>query len=188
MAINKKLIHFKKEASFKPELDSGNILQTSIVFIQDTKKIWTHGQYYNCDDSTILEKINSLTKNDVGLGNVDNTSDTNKPVSTAQAAAIKVVQDDLTSHKNNETNPHKVTKSQVGLGNVDNTSDLDKPISTATQNALTQIDQNLTQETKERISADDTKVDKIAGKGLSTNDFTDEYKGILDNPWGITIK
>lgn len=140
MAINKKLIHFKKEASFKPELDSGNILQTSIVFIQDTKKIWTHGQYYNYDDSAILEKIKSLTKNDVGLSNVDNTSDTNKPVSTAQAAAIKVVQDDLA------------------------------------------------QEIKERISADDTKVDKITGKGLSTNDFTDEYKGILDNPWGITIK
>jgi hypothetical protein len=29
-----------------------------------------------------------LTKNDVGLGNVDNTSDANKPVSAAQAAAI----------------------------------------------------------------------------------------------------
>ena len=28
------------------------------------------------------------TKNDVGLGNVDNTSDANKPVSTAQADAI----------------------------------------------------------------------------------------------------
>ena len=154
MAINKKLIHFKKEASFKPELDSGNILQTSIVFIQDTKKIWTHGQYYNYDDSTILEKINSLTKNDVGLNNVDNTSDTNKPVSTAQAAAIKVVQDDLTSHKNNETNPHKVTKSQVGLGNVDNTSDLNKPISTATQEVLTHLDQNLAQETSNRQAED----------------------------------
>jgi hypothetical protein len=30
----------------------------------------------------------SLDKSDVGLGNVDNTSDANKPVSTAQAAAI----------------------------------------------------------------------------------------------------
>lgn len=34
-----------------------------------------------------------VTKNDVGLGNVDNTSDANKPVSTAQASAIKAVQD-----------------------------------------------------------------------------------------------
>lgn len=34
----------------------------------------------------------------------------------------------------------------------------------------------------------DTKVDKVEGKGLSTNDSTDEYKGILDNPWGETIE
>lgn len=34
-----------------------------------------------------------VTKTDVGLGNVDNTSDANKPVSTAQASAIKAVQD-----------------------------------------------------------------------------------------------
>lgn len=32
--------------------------------------------------------INQITKASIGLGNVDNTSDTNKPVSTAQAAAI----------------------------------------------------------------------------------------------------
>lgn len=34
-----------------------------------------------------------LTQNDVGLNNVDNTSDADKPVSTAQASAIKSVQD-----------------------------------------------------------------------------------------------
>jgi len=59
-----------------------------------------------------------------------------------------------------------VTKDEVGLGNVDNTADLDKPISTATQTAL-----NL-------------KVDKVAGKGLSTNDYTNTEKtkltGIAD--------
>ena len=45
-------------------------------------------------------------------------------------------------------------KASVGLTNVDNTSDALKPISTPTQTAL------------------DTKVDKVAGKGLSTNDYT----------------
>ena len=34
----------------------------------------------------------ALVKGDVGLGNVDNTSDANKPVSTAQAAAISAAQ------------------------------------------------------------------------------------------------
>ena len=56
-----------------------------------------------------------------------------------------------------------ITPTNIGLGNVDNTSDLSKPISTATQKAL------------------DEKVDKIAGKGLSTEDFTGAYKTVLDN-------
>lgn len=78
----------------------------------------------------------NVTATQIGLGNVENTSDADKPVSTAQAAAIKVVQDDITAHKNNKSNPHAVTKAQVGLGNVDNTSDANKPVSTAQQAAL----------------------------------------------------
>ncbi len=95
-----------------------------------------------------------LTKADVGLGNVDNTSDANKPISTATQAALNgkantththAVADvtglqstlgTLTSHTGNTSNPHGVTKVQVGLGNVDNTSDANKPISSATQAAL----------------------------------------------------
>ena len=38
----------------------------------------------------------AITKDEVGLGNVDNTSDVNKPVSTAQATAIALKQDTLT--------------------------------------------------------------------------------------------
>lgn len=41
----------------------------------------------------------TLVKADVGLDKVDNTADTDKPVSTKQAAAIKVVQDDLNTFK-----------------------------------------------------------------------------------------
>ena len=44
MAINKKLIHFKTKAAFEAQLN--NILNTSIVFIQDANLIWTHGTYY----------------------------------------------------------------------------------------------------------------------------------------------
>lgn len=49
---------------------------------------------------------------------------------------LTLIKDSISSHVNNEENPHKVTKVQVGLGNVDNTSDINKPVSTATQNAL----------------------------------------------------
>lgn len=77
-----------------------------------------------------------LDKADIGLGNVDNTSDMDKPVSTAQQNAIDEVDSTITNHIADKNNPHNVTKTQVGLGNVDNTSDLNKPISTATQEAL----------------------------------------------------
>lgn len=171
MAINKKLIHFKKEASFKPELDSGNILQTSIVFIQDTKKIWTHGQYYNYDDSTILEKINSLTKNDVGLGNVDNTSDTNKPVSTAQAAAIKVVQDDLTQ----EISDRQTEDSEIKTSITTEISERKAADAKTLSDAKSYTDETVLKETTARTDADTAldekklnKSDVIQDPGQST--------------------
>lgn len=70
-----------------------------------------------------------ITATHVGLGNVDNTSDVNKPVSTAQQTALNL--------KANLASPTftgtvaGITASMVGLGNVDNTSDASKPVSTA---------------------------------------------------------
>lgn len=80
----------------------------------------------------------TLVKADVGLGAVDNTSDSAKPVSTAQAAAIGAKADSsaLAAHTGNTSNPHNVTKAQVGLGSVDNTADSAKPVSTAQATAI----------------------------------------------------
>lgn len=132
----------------------------------------------------------NITKANIGLGNVDNTSDANKPISTATQTALdgkvdKETGKSLTSNdftdallaklngiesgaqvntvtgvKGNSESTYRtgninITKANIGLGNVDNTSDVNKPISTATQTAL------------------DNKVDKVTGKGLSSNDFTD---------------
>lgn len=47
-----------------------------------------------------------LDKTDIDLENVDNTSDVNKPVSTAQAAADAVIQTELTAHKASDLDPH----------------------------------------------------------------------------------
>ena len=47
MAIQKKLIHFKSLSKFQEALRGDQILDTSIVFIQDAKLIWTHGTYYS---------------------------------------------------------------------------------------------------------------------------------------------
>lgn len=99
----------------------------------------------NGTPQTIEDKTAKIVvdKSTVGLSNVDNTSDKNKPISTEQATAIADAkkagtdaQTNLTAHINDKENPHEVTKAQVGLGDVDNTSDVNKPISTATQTAL----------------------------------------------------
>lgn len=47
------------------------------------------------DHTTRKDNPHGVTKAQVGLGNVDNTSDASKPVSTAQAAAIAAVRNDL---------------------------------------------------------------------------------------------
>lgn len=76
-------------------------------------------------DSHIANKSNphGVTKAQVGLGNVNNTSDADKPVSTAQATAIADAkaagtnaQTNLTTHMQNMSNPHGVTRDQLGLG------------------------------------------------------------------------
>lgn len=71
-------------------------------------------------------------------------------------------QSNLNAHIGNTQNPHNVTKAQLKLGNVDNTSDKDKPVSDATQLALNK------------------KVDKVDGKSLTSNDFTNTLKTKLD--------
>lgn len=59
---------------------------------------------------------------------------------------------------NGKTGVVVLAKADIGLGNVDNTSDASKPVSTEQQTAL------------------DTKVDKVTGKQLSTEDYTSAEK------------
>lgn len=121
------------------------------------------------------ETLYTLVQNATALqSNVllkDNTEPYN-PTSLYHPATLKYVDDSLAvvqldlstqirAHANNVTNPHNVTKAQVGLGNVDNTKDLDKPLSTAAQAALS------------------LKVDKVEGKSLSTNDYTNADKAAI---------
>lgn len=87
--------------------------------------------------SNLSDLTNAATaRTNLSLGNVDNVSDANKPVSTAQAAADAIISAALAAHAALTNNPHAVTKTQVGLGNASNTSDANKPVSTAQQAAL----------------------------------------------------
>lgn len=112
---------------------------------------------YRWSGTTFIEISKSLS-----LGETETTA--------YSGAKGKKNADDIAAHKAATNNPHNVTKGQIGLGNVDNTSDKDKPVSDAAKALF------------------NTKVDKVTGKSLSTNDFTNTYKDILDNPWGETIE
>ena len=114
---------------------------------------------------SVAPRAHSHTPADIGLGNVDNTSDANKPVSGPTATAIANA---LQAHVN-ATNPHEqyattaqvtqivtaqtgglapvqsvngrqgavtITKADIGLGNVANLSPADMPVSAAVAAAL----------------------------------------------------
>lgn len=87
-------------------------------------------------DTTITNNLNahinnksnphSVTKAQVGLGNVQNLAPADMPVSTAQATAIAdakaagtKAQTDLSTHANRKDNPHNVTRAQLGLATTD---------------------------------------------------------------------
>ena len=131
---------------------------------------WDGFKYVEVSDSdNVTEAIDNhikdfnnphkVTAEQIGLGNVDNTSDADKPISSAVQEALDAVNKEVSEHKADKNNPHEVTKAQVGLGNVDNTADLDKPVSNATQ--------ELVDNTKKEL---DTKIDN------HTSDFNNPHK------------
>jgi hypothetical protein len=85
--------------------------------------------HYLPNASGTIALTSDITKDAVGLGNVNNTSDANKPISTATQTAL-----DLKAPINNPTFTGTVggiTKSMVGLGSVDNTADASKTFTAA---------------------------------------------------------
>jgi cell division protein FtsL len=92
---------------------------------------------------TDAKVANGISPTKVGLGNVNNTSDLLKPISTATQVALDAKANNTAlSLKAPIDSPtftgtiSGITKAMVGLGNIDNTTDLLKPISNATQSAL----------------------------------------------------
>ena len=96
----------------------------------------------------------TLTKTDIGLDNIDNTSDDDKPISTATQTALDSKVDKVEGKGLSQEDFTTELKSKLdGLSNYD-----DSTITEALSN----------------------KVDKISGKGLSTNDYTTEEKAKLE--------
>lgn len=146
-----------KQASDQDLTDIAALTPTNNDVLQRKAGAWT-----NRTPAQVKTDL-SLVKGDVGLGNVDNTADSAKPVSTAQQTALDL-KAPLASPAFTGT-PTGITKSHVGLGNVDNTADSAKPVSTAQQTALDgkqPLDTDLTQISGITSSNDDI-IQKKAG-------------------------
>lgn len=89
------------------------------------------------------------TKSDVSLGNADDTSDTNKPISTATQNALNLKEGTVAAgaasqYYRGDKSWQTMDKAAVGLSDVDDTSDADKPVSSAAQTALDAKQANIT--------------------------------------------
>jgi hypothetical protein len=134
-------------------------IQTQINGKEATITATTSADYYRGDKT-----FATLNKTAVGLANVDNTSDANKPVSSATQTALNLKENTITAttsadYYRGDKTFATLNKSAVGLGNVDNTSDANKPVSTAQQTAL------------------DTKTNKL----ITTNRQTASYTLVLSD-------
>lgn len=123
--INNKLIHFKSKSDFnsryRETTDGGNtygdFLGTSIVFIQDAKQIWTHGQFYDANETTLASL--GITATAEELNYMDGVTSNVQTQLNGKAA---------TSHNHNASNinagtldiariPTGTSASTVALGN-----------------------------------------------------------------------
>ena len=190
--------------------------------------------------TTNTSNPHNVTKTQIGLGNVDNTSDLNKPISTATQSALNNKVDKVEG-KGLSTEDYTTAEKEklATLNNYNDTevkadiSKLQSDVSTAKENIstlqedVTGVEGNVSTLTQSVSTLDTTvdglntkvegletdvtelqgtvsdvkgtvgtlqtnlnnKVDKVQGKGLSTNDFTNAYKTKLDglNNYNDTI-
>lgn len=110
MAINKKLIHFQTMANFEAQLSAGNILDTSIVFIKDAKKIWTHGEFYDCSDVDTSHLLKREEAKNVIQGIYDLLASHNKELKFFAVETVTVKVDNV----DHVCNPNEITTVFVG--------------------------------------------------------------------------
>ena len=113
-------------------------------------------------------KISEMTPVEAVTGTEIIPCVTDEPKKNKSVTISQIREGMVTGVKGNDESSYRkgnvnITKENIGLSKVDNTSDAEKPVSDPQKTAL------------------DKKVDKVEGKSLSTNDFTDIDKQFLDS-------
>jgi hypothetical protein len=129
----------------------------------------------NIESPTFTGTVSGITKAMVGLGNVDNTSDLNKPISTATQAALdlKANASDVTTALALKANTADVN---TALALKANTTDVNTALALKANTSDVTEALNLKANAADVIKSLATKVDKVTGKELSTNDYTTAEK------------
>jgi hypothetical protein len=99
-------------------IDDADVLPIVDASVSTTKKINVSQVKALAPVQSVASKTGAVTlvKGDVGLGNVDNTADADKPVSTATQTALNAKQDTLVSGTNIKT---VNSTSLLGSGNIE---------------------------------------------------------------------
>ena len=106
----------------------------------------------------------TLTKSNIGLGNVDNTSDANKPISSDTQTALNLKVDKVDGKDLSSEDYSTAEKAKLAAISGDNTGDQDLSGYATTSTVTTGLA---------------TKVDKVTGKDLSSEDYTTAEKAKL---------
>lgn len=162
MAIKKKFIHFKKKESFQRELDAGNILNTSIVFIADAKQIYLNGTYFS--ENTLFNLSELL----------DNISGELKETDTVNEAVIK-----LYKMLSNDTDIIKVLVQEINDLETNITERLDTTDEVVAA-ALTNLNQTLEGLNIEPYTLPVASSNTLGGVKSSLDYYNTEYSTVVN--------
>jgi hypothetical protein len=112
----------------------------------------------------------AAARTNLGLGNVDNTADVNKPVSSATQNALDSKVDKATGKQLSTNDFSTEEKTKLAAITGTNTGDQDLSAYATTKQLATKASAS------DVITSLASKVDKEVGKGLSSNDYTTEEK------------
>lgn len=148
---------YKTKDSFVKKLQTDEVDPESIVFIEDTKEIWANNNYY----PNIPDISNLVTKQELE-SKIDKEEGKSLVADSEIARLASVTNYDDTCIKSDIANLQTNKADKIELENYALKTDLSD---LASKSELAE---------KADFSSLNGKVDKVEGKGLSTNDFTDD--------------
>lgn len=172
--VRYKFVHFNKRSDFdsyvpNPESNSanGNEYYNYVVFIKDTKEIYTHGQFYNCSDSgdssidEILEELKSSINSKADLSSLE--------------ALIKEVEEneEVTAAALTELHENKADKSEIPDVSAFATKD---ELNTLSAEVEEKVDSTIFTTLSETVAGHTTNINNLSDNKADKTDLEDYAK------------